>query len=185
MKGKINWAMKSTTPMSEKEIEEHCDEVDWRAISKYQKLSDAFIIAWQERLDWYNVTLYQNLSDFVIQSVRSRLTSSPSLIKNIAVQRLGLTAEEEQCNLSIKQRWQIKRLSDKLKRRYRIGWRPIDALGKVFIGISVIGWIYYIGAKDSVSKTTLTVTTVLLTITTVIGCLLMFYRVARENLTKV
>ncbi len=183
MKGNINWAMRSTGPMTEEEIASHCDEVDWRAISRYQKLSEDFIIRWQDRLDWHLTTLHQNLSDSVIKLVRDKL-ASPTLIKNIAAKRLGLTDVVEYGTVSIKQRWQVKRLANTLKRRLRIGWRPTESIGRFLVGISIVGWIYYIGAKESASKTFLTVLVVLLGIMTAIGGVLMFYRVARDNLTK-
>ena len=44
------------------------DRIDWVHISRNQKLSEEFIIKFQERLDWEYISTYQKLSEeFIIK----------------------------------------------------------------------------------------------------------------------
>ena len=55
------------------EQEKHLDGVDWGAINRYQRLSEAFIERHAERVDWWAISLYQRLSEAFIERHAERV----------------------------------------------------------------------------------------------------------------
>lgn len=173
----INWAYRSTKSISETEIAEHSEEVDWRAISRYQTLSEEFMLVWANKLDWYLVTKHQDVSDRALMTVKEKI--SPAMLDNVCAKRLGF--DSDMVNISLMQRWKVNRESKKLKRKLRIGWQPSDAIGKILIGISIVGWIYFFGAKGIVSKTQEIIIAIAFGITSFLGLALLIWKKYREN----
>ena len=48
--------------LSEAEMEEFADLIDWRIASRYQKMSEGFIKKFRLRVDWERIRKYQNVS---------------------------------------------------------------------------------------------------------------------------
>ena len=48
--------------LTEAEMEEFADMIDWRIASRYQKMSESFIKKFRLRVDWERIRKYQNVS---------------------------------------------------------------------------------------------------------------------------
>ena len=49
------------------------EEVDWDYISQYQKLSESFIIEFQDKVYWCDISTYQNLSKEFLREFKDRI----------------------------------------------------------------------------------------------------------------
>jgi len=59
--------------LSEAFIEKYADKVDWTLISKYQKLSEPFIEKYADKVDWGEISEYQELSEPFIEKFEDKL----------------------------------------------------------------------------------------------------------------
>lgn len=67
-KDNVDWKYISEyQKLSEDFIREFKDNVDWNCISKYQKLSEEFIREFKNKADWYYISKYQKLSEEFIK----------------------------------------------------------------------------------------------------------------------
>ena len=73
-KNKVNWkAVCRYQKLSEEFIQEFQDRVDWDCISEYQKLSEDFIREFKDELDWDYISFYQVLSEDFIREFKDRV----------------------------------------------------------------------------------------------------------------
>ena len=74
-KNKVNWkAVCRYQKLSEEFIQEFQDRVDWDCISEYQKLSEDFIIEFADRVNCFYIWEYQELSEEFIKEFENRLS---------------------------------------------------------------------------------------------------------------
>lgn len=59
----VEWSKVCKYPLQEWIINKYHNDVDWKVISQYQKLSQDFLIHWKKRLYWGIVCRYQTLNE--------------------------------------------------------------------------------------------------------------------------
>ena len=73
-KNKVNWkAVCRYQKLSEEFIQEFQDRVDWNCISEYQKLSEEFIREFADRVDWDYISSCQKISEDFIREFKDEL----------------------------------------------------------------------------------------------------------------
>jgi phosphoribosylanthranilate isomerase len=60
--------------MTEEEIRQNPDKVNWMLISGYQKLSEDFIRKFQDKISWMNISIYQKLSEAFIREFKDKVS---------------------------------------------------------------------------------------------------------------
>ena len=65
---KVNWRLISRSQkLSESIIEKYIDKLNWNSISEYQTLSEEFIEKYIDKVDWIYISKYQKLSEEFIE----------------------------------------------------------------------------------------------------------------------
>ena len=88
--GKLDWKYISRyQKLSEEFIREFQDKVDWRCISGYQKLSEEFIREFQDKVQWEYISICQKLSEEFIGEFKDKITfDRPNIIFNRDIKHL-------------------------------------------------------------------------------------------------
>lgn len=70
---KLSWFYISEQPMSEAFMRKYVNKLNWKKISKYQKLSREFISDFADKLEWNYISEYQNITEDILYKFKDRL----------------------------------------------------------------------------------------------------------------
>ena len=88
-KNDLNWYyIGKYQNLSESTIREHLHMFDWRILAEYQNLSENFIREFQNNLDWHIISMHQKLSEKFIREFSNKI-SWDGLFCNPNYERIG------------------------------------------------------------------------------------------------